>query len=121
MGDLYGLALRPQTEAIEDRLELAMPQEEITNTQDLLQMVGNIEPISDKGKDILIAMMDHTAKAYHHTALAAEQFTQLAHECLTQQLMLVMQYGVRPIIQVEGTIGSGQKVTEKKGLLEDMA
>ena len=122
MGDPYGLALRPQTEAIEDRLELAMPKEEIMETQELLQMVGNIEPISDKGKDMLIAMMDHTAETYHHAAQATEQFTQLAHECLTRQLMIVMRYAVRLIIQIEGTIGSGQKVTEKKkDLPEDMA
>ena len=90
MGDFYGLALRPQTEAIEDRLELAMHEEEITEAQDLLQMVGNIEPISDKAKETLIAMMDHTAEAYHHAAQAAEQFTQLTCECLTQQLMLIV-------------------------------
>ena len=121
MGDPYGLALRPQTEAIEDRLELAMPEDEITETQYLLQMVGNIEPISDKEKDMLIAMMDHTAEAYHHAALVAEQFPQLAHECSIQQLMLVMRYAVRQIIQLEGIIGSGQKVAEKKkAILEDM-
>ena len=86
MGDPYGLARRPQTEVIEERLELAMPKEEITETQDLLQMVGNIEPISDKAKELLIAMTDHTAEAYHHAAQATEQFTELARECL----MLIM-------------------------------
>ena len=67
-----------------------MLEEEITETQDLLPMVGNIEPISDKAKDLLIAMMDHTAEAYHHAAQATEQFTELAHECSTQQQMLIM-------------------------------
>ena len=114
MGDPYGLALRPQTEEIENRLDLAMPEEEVTESQDLLQMIGNIEPISDKAKDILITMMDHMAESYYHAAQAAEQFTQIAHESSTQQLMLVMKYAVRLMVQIEGTIGSGQKVTEKK-------
>ena len=54
------------------------------------------------------------AEAYYHAAQAAEQFTQIARECSTQQLMTIMKYAVRPIIQVEGTIGTTEKVTEKK-------
>ena len=91
-----------------------MSEEEVTELQDLLHMVGNIEPISDKAKDTLIAMMDHMAEAYYHVAQAAEQFTQTARECSTQQLMIIMKYAVRPIIQIEGTIGTEQKVTRRK-------
>ena len=91
-----------------------MPEEEVTESQDLLQMIGSIEPISDKAKDTLITMMDHMAEAYYHASQPAEQFTQIAHECSTQQLMIIMKYAVRPIIQIEGTIGTKQKVTERK-------
>ena len=94
LGDPYGLVLRPQSEEIETRLELAMPKEEVTESQDLLQMIGNIELISDKAKDTLIAMMDYTTEAYYHAAQAAEQFTKIAHECSTQQLMIIMKYAV---------------------------
>ena len=104
--DPYGLALRPQTEEIENQLELVMPEEEVTESQDLLQMIGNIEPILDKAKDTLIVMMDYMVEAYYHVAQAAEQFTQIAHECSTQQLMLIMKYAVRLIIQIEGTISA---------------
>ena len=114
LGDPYGLALRPQTEEIETQLELAMSEEEVTELQDLLQMVGNIEPILDKAKDTLIVMMDHMAEGYYHVAQAAEQFTQIAHECSTQQLMIIMKYAVRPTIQIEDIIGTEQKVTGRK-------
>ena len=63
---------------IEERLEVAIPEEELTETEDLLQIVGSVEPISDETKERLITMMDHTAEVYHHAALAAEQFTELA-------------------------------------------
>ena len=119
LGDPYGLALRPQTEELETRLELAMPEEEVTESQDLLQMVGNIEPILDKAKDTLIVMMDHMAEAYYHVAQAAEQFTKIAHECSTQQLMIIMKYAAWPIIQIEGTVGTEQKVTGRKNDLPD--
>ena len=119
LGDPYCLALRPQTEEIENRLELVMPEEEVTESQDLLQMVGNIESISGKAKDTLIVMMDHMAEAYYHVAQAAEQFTQIACECSTQQLMIIMKYAVRPIIQIQGTISAEQKVTRRKKDLPD--
>ena len=121
LGDPYGLALRPQTEETKNRLELAMPEEEVMEARDLLQMVGNIEPISDKAKDTLVQMMEHTAESYYHTAQAAEQFTQLACECSTPQLMIIMKYAVRPIIQVEGSVGTTEKVTGiKKDLPEEI-
>ena len=91
-----------------------MPEEEVMESRDLLQMVGNVEPISDKAKDTLVRMMEHTAEAYYHMAQAAEQFTQLARECSTPQLMTIMKYAVRPIIQVEGSVGTMEKVTRKK-------
>ena len=114
LGDPYGLAPRPQTEETKSKLELAMPEEEAIESRDLLQMIENVEPILDKAKDTLVRMMEHMAEAYYHAAQAAEQFTQIAHECLTQQLMTIMKYAVRPIIQVEGTIVTTEKVTEKR-------
>ena len=114
IGDPYGLALRPQTEEIENKLELVMPDEGIMELLELLQRIGNIDPISDKAKGTLLAMMDHTAEAYYRVAQAAEQFTQIAHECSTQQLMLIMKYAVRPIIHIESNIGMEHEVTEKE-------
>ena len=72
VGDPCGLALRPQTEYIENRLEVIMSEEELPESEDLLQMVSNIEPISNETKEILISMMDHTAEAYHQAAQAVE-------------------------------------------------
>ena len=94
LGDPYGLDLRPQTENVERQLELALPEEEVTEPGELLKMVENLEPISDKAKEILVKMMEHTSEAYFQAAQAAEQFTQLAHECSTPQLMTIMKYAV---------------------------
>ena len=52
LGDPYGLALRPQTEDVERQLELVLPEEEVTEPGDLIKMVENVEPISDKAKEI---------------------------------------------------------------------
>ena len=87
-------SLRPQTEDVERQLELALPEEEVTEPGELLKMVENLEPISDKVKELLIKMMEHTSEAYFQAAQAAEQFTQLARECSTPQLMTIMKYAV---------------------------
>ena len=98
-----------------------MPEEEVIESQDLLQMVTNVKPISDKAKDTLVRMMEHTAEAYYDMAQAAEQFMQVAHKCSTQQLMTIMKYTVRPIIQIEGLIGTMEKATgKKKDLTEEI-
>ena len=94
LGDPYGLALRPQTENVERQLELALPEEEVTEPAELLKMVENLEPISDKAKELLIKMMEHTSEAYFQAAQAAEQFTQLARDCSMPQLMTIMKYAV---------------------------
>ena len=92
LGDPYGLALRPQTEDVKRQLELVLPEEEVTEPEELIKMVENLEPISDKAKELLIKMMEHTSEAYFQAAQVAEQFTQLARECSSPQLMTVMKY-----------------------------
>ena len=122
LGDPHGLALRPQTENIERQLELALPEEEVTEPGELLKMVENIEPISDKAKNILVKMMENTAEAYFQAAQAAEQFTQLACEYSTPQLMTIMKYAVLPIIQIEGAMDtSGQTTRKRKDLPDELA
>ena len=114
LGDPYGLALRPQTEDVERQLELVLPEEEVTEPGDLIKMVKNVEPISDKAKELLIKMMEHTSEAYFQAAQVAEQFTQLARECSSPQLMTIMKYAARPIIQIEGAIDASGHITKKR-------
>ena len=119
IGDPYGLALRPQMENVERQLKLALPEEDVTEPGELLKMVENLEPISDKAKEILVKMMEHTSEAYFQAAQVAEQFTQLAHECSTPQLMTIMKYAVRPIIQIEGAMDTPGHTTKKRKDLPD--
>ena len=114
LGDPYGLALRPQTEDVERQLELVLPEEEVTEAGDLIKMVENVDPISDKAKELLIKMMEHTSEAYFQAAQAAEQFTQLARGCLSPQLTTIMKYALRPIIQIEGAIDTSGHVTKER-------
>ena len=67
-------------------------------------------------------MMENTVEAYFQAAQAAEQFTQLARECSTPQLMTIMKYAVRPIIQIEGAMDTlGQTTRKRKDLPDELA
>ena len=65
MGDPYGLVLRQQTDEVENRLEMCMPEEELPKAKEMAWRVSNIEPLSDEARDTLISLMEHTAEAHY--------------------------------------------------------
>ena len=88
-------------------------------TQTLIVNHFNIKPKNvalciGKAKESLIKMMEHTSEAYFQAAQAAEQFTQLARECSSPQIMAIMKYAARPIIQIKGAIDTSGHITKKK-------
>ena len=105
MGDPYGLALQQQTDEVENRLELCMPEEELPEAEKLAQMVSNIEPLSDEARATLTSLMEHMAEAHYQATQAAENFAQLSKICTSDQLMTIMKFAARPLLQMEGTSG----------------
>ena len=64
LGDPYGLALRPQTEEIETQLELAMPEEEVTEShKTCYKWSGTLSQFWTKPNGTLIAMMDEHGRS----------------------------------------------------------
>ena len=59
MGDPYGLAIRQQTEEVERRLKVMMPEEELIEGKELACMVDTVEPITAETKETLINLMGH--------------------------------------------------------------
>ena len=65
MGDPYGLVLQEQTEEVENRLELCMPEEELPKADEMIWMVSSIEPLWDEARATLTSLMEHTAEAHY--------------------------------------------------------
>lgn len=63
-----------------------------------------------EAKEILINMMDHTAEAQ-----VTQQFVELSRVCSISQLMKVMHYAVRPIVQFNGTLRPKQRKKDNQG------
>ena len=77
MGNPYGLVIREQTEEVEIILELCMPEEELPETDEMLQWASSMEPLSDESRTTLTSMMEHIAEAHYQATQAAEDFVKI--------------------------------------------
>ena len=84
-----------------------MTEEELPKANEMIWMASNIEPLSDEARATLTSLMEHMAEAHYQATQAAENFTQLSKICTLGQLMTIMKFAARPLLQMEGT--SGQK------------
>ena len=104
MGDPYGLAIREQTEEVETMLEVSMPEEDLPETDEMIRWASSMEPLSDKSKNTLTSMMEQISEAHYQAAQAAQNLADLSKKCTPGQLMTIMKFAVRPLVQLEGTL-----------------
>ena len=124
MGDSYGLSLQWQMDEVERRLEICLPEEELPKAEEMVQMTSNVEPLLDKAKDTLRNLMEHMAKAHFQAAQAAEKCAELSQKCTSAQLMIIMTYAARPLIQMECTLKPKQgpnTLVKRRDLPEELA
>ena len=65
-------------EAVERRLEMCMPDEELPEAEEIVRMISKVEPITAEAKDILVSLMEHTVEMHFRATQAAEKFSALA-------------------------------------------
>ena len=82
-----------------------MPEEELPEAKEMAWMVSNIELLSDEARDTLMSLMEHMAEAHYQATQAVENFAQLSKICTLDQLMIIMKFAARPLLQMEGTLG----------------
>ena len=105
MGNPFGLAIREQTEEVESRLEVCMPKEELPEADEMVRWASSIEPLSTESKTRLTSMMEHLSEAHYQATQAAQDLADLSKTCSSSQLMTIMKFAVRPLVQLEGTLG----------------
>ena len=57
---------------------MCMPEEELPEVEEMVQMTSNAEPLSNEVKDRLTSLMEHMAEAHFHATWAAEEFIELS-------------------------------------------
>ena len=105
MGDPFGLVICEQTEEVESRLEVCMPEEELPEVDEMVRWASSIELLSDESKTTLTSMMEHLLEAHYQAAQAAQNLADLSKTCSSSQLMTIMKFALRPLVQLEGTLG----------------
>ena len=50
-------------------------------------------------------MMEHLSVAHYQAAQAAQSLADLSKTCSSSQLMTIMKFAVRPLVELEGTLG----------------
>ena len=117
IGDPYRLAIWEQTEEIETMLEVSMPEEDLPEPEEMVRWASSIEPLLEDSKNILIKMMEHLSEAHYQAAQVAQSLADLSKTCSSSQIMTIMKFTVRPLIQLEGMLGHngyGINITKKK-------
>ena len=115
MGDLFGLAIREQTEEVEARLKVCMPEEELPELDEMVRWASSIEPLSDELKTTLTSMMEHLAEVHYQAAQAAQNLADLSKTCSSSQIMTLMKFTLRPLVQLEGMLGRiGEETTPRR-------
>ena len=123
MGDPYGLAIREQTEEVETMLEVSMPEEDLLEPDEMVRWASSIEPLSESIETTLTNMMEHLSEAHYQAAQAAQNLADLSKTCSSNQLMTIMKFAVRPLVQLEGMLGCmGEEPTSrrKRDLLDEI-
>ena len=86
-------------------LEVSMPEEDLPEPEEMvLRWASSIEPLSDESKTTLIKMMEHLSEAHYQAAQAAQSLADLSKICSSSQLMTIMKFAVRPLVQLEGML-----------------
>ena len=86
-------------------LEVSMPEEDLPEPEEMVRWASSIEPLSDESKTTLIKMMEHLSEAHYQARQAAQSLADLSKTCSSSQLMTIKKFAVRPLVQLEGTLG----------------
>ena len=103
--DCTCLAMRPQTSEVEGMLEDIMPEEDIPISEKMAAEASNIWPLTYDQKDMIVSLFNDISVAYEHLARAAGMMSSLYNVLNPQQLMLIMQNAMCPLIQLNALPG----------------
>ena len=96
-------------------LEVSMPEEDLPETDEMIRWASSMEPLSDESKTTLTSMMEHLSEAHYQAAQAAQNLADLSKTCTRHQLMTIMKFAMRPLVQLEGTLEPiGEHITSRR-------
>ena len=93
-----------------------MPDEELPELEEMVRWANSIEPLSEDSKEILVKMMEQLAEAHYQAGQAAQSMADLAKTCSPAQMMTILKFAARPLVQLEGALrDTGSELTPRSG------
>ena len=86
-------------------LEDIMPIEDIPEGGKMVAETSNIKPLTYDQKDMIVSLFDDIAVAHEHLARVVGTISSLCKVLEPQQLMLIMNNTVCPLIQLNTSLG----------------
>ena len=97
-----------------------MPDEDIPEGAKVAVDVSNIKPLTYDQKDMIVSLFDDIVVAHEHLAHATGMMSSLCKVMDPQQLMLIMQYSIHPLMQLNASPGLfDPKIHKEKKELPD--
>ena len=92
-----------------------MLEEDLLEADEMVRWASSIEPLSEESKTTLTSMMEHLSESHYQAAQAAQNLADLSKTCSSSQLMTIIKFAMRPLVQLEGTLGRmGEKTTRRR-------
>ena len=85
---------------VEGMLEDLMPDEDILEGVKVTSDVFNIKPLTYDQNDMIISLFDDISVVHEHLACAAGTMSNLCKVMNPQQLMLIMQCSIHPLMHL---------------------
>ena len=118
--DCMCLAMRPQMMKVDGMLEELMPDEDVPEGAKVTVDISNIKPLTYDQKDMIVSLFDNISVVHEHFAHAAEMMSSLCKVMDLQQLILIMQCSIHPLMQLNASPGLfNSKIHKEKNELPD--
>ena len=99
------LAIRPTREESERALEEMMPLEDITSGSSIIQAGKQEEPLMSNQRQLLAELFEYLEVVHESLAQACSTLARLSRSLTSNQLKLVLQASIRPLVQLNALGG----------------
>ena len=98
--DPFCLAIHPQTEENQQKLEDMMPLAEIPKGEDIAADIHNMEPLIDDQRKHISELFEDMEVAHEHLAHFCSALGILSRTLTSSQLLLLLKASLRPLVQL---------------------
>ena len=103
--DIARMALMPQTEERDERLEEIVPEEDLPSASDIVAQAQELEDLTLEQREKITELFDELEVAHYALAKVSSTQARLSRSLSGKQLLMVLRSSICPLIQIN-TLGN---------------